>query len=604
MLSISLLALACVAAATTITTDRSVAVNQTFDYIIVGGGLSGITVANKLSGEGYSVLIIEAGPDARNVSAVFNAEERSNLNGYCNWQYPAFDESGSRLSWSIDSGACIGGSTSINGMVWFRPTKDELDTLQTLGNPGWNWNTLEPYMEAIERFTPPDEVQISQGAAYDPFVHGYNGQVNVSFPTPMRIPQSQSLYKEAVPIIFPGLTIGNDLSNRTSTDSASTSWTIWYNPETQKNTRSSAAYGLLYASSQQRVTLTVLAEHTVAKVLFKSDSDLTAKGVQFGNASDRGLFEAYASKEVILAAGSLATAPILERSGIGSSSILSKAGVKTLVNLPGVGRNLNDQPGTGTSALVTNSFQNDTGIIDGRNLFAPIISLANIDQLFGASNSWQVSKDLVRDLNSRANALVKAGAAVNAAGALAVMGAATNLIAYNKLPIIEFVGESYPTVFTAVFWPLTPLSRGYIHINTSNPFATPVITPRLLSDSFDQKVAVAVARKSREAFTSAPFQQYVADAYLDPSDVGANATDAQYLDWYRQTAYGASHWIGSTSMLPREWGGVVDPRLRVYGTKYLRVVDAGILPFQLTTHSMSALYATSQRAADLILEDA
>lgn len=107
-----------------------------------------------------------------------------------------------------------------------------------------------------------------------------------------------------------------------------------------------------------------------------------------------------------------------------------------------------------------------------------------------------------------------------------------------------------------------PLSRGYVHINTTNPFVSPVITPRLLTDSFDQKVAVAIARKSRDLFTSAPFAEVVANAYADPSSVGPNATDADYLAWYKAESFGASHWIGSTSMLPRELGGVVDPRLR------------------------------------------
>lgn len=137
----------------------------------------------------------------------------------------------------------------------------------------------------------------------------------------------------------------------------------------------------------------------------------------------------------------------------------------------------------------------------------------------------------------------------------------------------EFIGESYPGIFMAAFWPLMPLSRGYIHINTTNPFAIPVITPRLLTDSFDQKVAVAVARKSRDAFTSTPFQPYVADAYLDPSDIGPDGTDQQYLDWFKRTSFGASHWIGSTSMMPREWGGVVDPRLRCVSPRDLGLKD-------------------------------
>lgn len=146
-----------------------------------------------------------------------------------------------------------------------------------------------------------------------------------------------------------------------------------------------------------------------------------------------------------------------------------------------------------------------------------------------------------------------------------------------------------------------PLSRGHIHINTTNPFSAPIITPRLLSDPFDQAVAIAITRKSRTLFTNDVFSEVVQDAYYDPANIGANGTDEQYLTWFRDTSYGASHWIGSTAMLPRELGGVVDPQLRVYGTRGLRVVDAGILPFQITSHTMSTLYAVSQKAADLIL---
>ena len=171
------------------------------------------------------------------------------------------------------------------------------------------------------------------------------------------------------------------------------------------------------------------------------------------------------------------------------------------------------------------------------------------------------------------------------------------------MPVAEFVGESYPSVFTAVFWPLTPLSRGWIHITSSDPFTLPQIVPRLLSDDFDLKVAVAVARKSRELFQSSPFSEYVSDAFADTSSLGANATDYEYASWLKSTSYVASHWIVSTSMLPEASGGVVSPELKVYGTKNLRVVDAGILPFQIPSHTMSTAYSIAQRAADLILSD-
>ncbi|OAA41724.1 GMC oxidoreductase [Metarhizium rileyi] len=147
-----------------------------------------------------------------------------------------------------------------------------------------------------------------------------------------------------------------------------------------------------------------------------------------------------------------------------------------------------------------------------------------------------------------------------------------------------------------------PLSRGHVHINSADPFEFPVIMPRFLTDEFDQQVAIAVARISRQLWTSRPFDGYVDDAYHDPK-IGPNGTDSEYLEWLRRTSGPSSHWIGATAMMPRELGGVVDSRLRVYGTQNLRVVDAGILPFQITAHMMSTLYAVAQKAAQLILED-
>lgn len=166
---------------------------------------------------------------------------------------------------------------------------------------------------------------------------------DLSDQVPLRIPKAVALYKQALPLVFPGLAVGTDLSNRESVDSATTTYTIWYDPVTKKNRRSSAADGYLWAASQQRAKLTVLATHKVDRILFSHD--LTANGVVFlptnGSVSPERGFEAFAAKGVILSAGSLASAPILERSGVGKASVLKSAGIKTLVDLPGVGTNLN-----------------------------------------------------------------------------------------------------------------------------------------------------------------------------------------------------------------------------------------------------------------------
>ena len=159
----------------------------------------------------------------------------------------------------------------------------------------------------------------------------------------MRIPQAVQLYKKALPEAFPGLSIGNDLSNRTSVVSSSTSWTVWPETSTGKTRRCSAADALLWAPSQQRQRLTVLANHTVTNILF--DHGTTAGGVAFADATStdprRKIHQVRARKGVILAAGTLGSTPILERSGIGSANILAAAKVQQLVDLPGVGTNLN-----------------------------------------------------------------------------------------------------------------------------------------------------------------------------------------------------------------------------------------------------------------------
>ncbi|KAF3912941.1 hypothetical protein ABW20_dc0104519 [Dactylellina cionopaga] len=563
-----------VAHGTSITDKAAAAADKIFDYIIVGAGLGGLTVGNKLSGSGFSVLIVEAGPDLSWNPEIFNAEDRVFQSATCNWQYPVLANNGSKLPSTIDSGACIGGSTSINGMVWGRPTKAEVDRLETLGNPGWNWDSLSPVIELRNH------------------------------DTPMRIPKAVALYKKALPFAFSGLTIGNDLSNRTSVVSASTSWTIWYDSVTGKNRRSSAADGLLWSPDQQRDCLTVLANHTVDRVLFSKD--MAAKGVVFGSKStaEGKMSRAYAKKGVVLSAGTFGSAPILERSGVGNAVALKAAGVKQLLDLPGVGANLNDQPGTSTSALVAEAFRNDTSLIDGRNLFGPEISLLNIDEIWGTGASTY-SNELISPstLGSKAQALVDAGAAANINGAEAILNTTISLIVQSRLPVAELVAESYSSVLSAIFWPLMPLSRGHVHINSTDAFAPPAIMPRFLTDEFDQAVAIAVARRTRELFSAPPFKDVVADAYLDPP-IGRNGTDEEYLAWLSKTTSGASHWIGTTAMMPRNLGGVVDKQLRVYGTKNLLVVDAGILPFQITSHTMSMLYAVASRAASLILANA
>lgn len=588
-------------AATTITSDASVASGQTYDYVIAGAGLTGIVVGNKLSAKGYKVLIIEPGKDLKDHPPIFNAERRSELakdpSTDCNWHYEASDDNGQPLAVKIDAGKCVGGSTSINGMVWYRPTTKELDLLGEFGNSGWNAKSLVPLMTEAERNVPPTLEQRLAGADVVASVHGKDGPVITSFSTPPRIPLLQPIYKAAMKLIF-GTPLSKDLSSRTSSVTASTSWTIQWDPVAKINRRISAAYGWLYPASQQRDTLTVLTGHIVGKVTFKGTK---ATGFEFGPADGGQLRTVTARKEVILAAGTLGTAPILERSGVGSKTILNKFGIKQVVDLPGVGLNLQDQPGTGLSALIKSANATNPGLVDGRNQFAPVITLANIDELF-KGDAAKVRSSLQSTLESRAQAAVQAGTQANLEGSRLIFQKHTELLTKHNMPLIEIIGESYPAVFTTVFWPLLPMSRGHIHINSADPFARPRITPRLLTDSFDVQVAIKLAKLARSMFLTNVFSPLVADAAAD--GVPLNASDAEWEKWLKESSFGASHWAGACAMIPRKAGGVVSPQLQVYGTESLRVVDVSILPLQITSHTMPMAYAIALKAAQLILSNA
>ena len=160
-------------------------------------------------------------------------------------------------------------------------------------------------------------------------------------------------------------------------------WTLWFDATEGFNRRSSAAWAYLYAPSQQRASLTVLTNNFVTRVAL--DNKLSATGVFFGDANLGGeQFFIKASKEVLLAGGTLSTPTILERSGIGGAAILAKFGINQSVDLPGVGLNAQDQPGTELSAMLNPANASNPLIVDNVNIFGPVTALVDYLELFGS----------------------------------------------------------------------------------------------------------------------------------------------------------------------------------------------------------------------------
>jgi len=155
-------------------------------------------------------------------------------------------------------------------------------------------------------------------------------------------------------------------------------------------------------------------------------------------------------------------------------------------------------------------------------------------------------------------------------------------------------------VFSGVFWPLLVYSRGHLQVKSASVYDSPLITPRFNSHPFDLSISVQSAKNWVQFFQTAPISSSVEDPQVSPAGVH---TDEEWKTWFLGTAYEAAHLGGTSAMMPLKVGGVVDSKMRVYNTQNLRVIDAGILPIELTTHTQGFLYALVLRAAAIVLQD-
>ncbi|KAJ7815779.1 glucose-methanol-choline oxidoreductase [Mycena olivaceomarginata] len=294
---------------------------STYDYIVIGGGFAGLTVAGRLSEDpAVSVLVVEAGADDRDNPAVFDIYEFTVAEGTAlDWQYPAED---GRI---INSGKTLGGCSSINGGWWTRGSMAQYDLWSTLleeseADVGWNWDGMLHYMRKSENFMPPTADQLAKGAESIPVVHGSSGPVHAAF--------SHGMYD---------LSTGNpncvSMLNPVS---------INYNDDDR---RSSSAEAYLTPVEKKRTNWVTLTQHLVTKIVWVDTKlPLVATGIEFAtytnttNGTTR--FIAHSSSLLGLF---VYTPAVLQLSGVGDADILGPLNITTLIDLKTVGRNLQEQ---------------------------------------------------------------------------------------------------------------------------------------------------------------------------------------------------------------------------------------------------------------------
>ncbi|KAF9070236.1 glucose-methanol-choline oxidoreductase, partial [Rhodocollybia butyracea] len=318
-----------------------------YDYIIIGGGLSGMTLANRLSEDpSKTILVLEAGGFHSNdpIVAIPGLSGSAFGNATLDWDFstiPQPNSNNNTYTWHRGKG--LGGSTLINLMAWGRPALPEIDAMGNLGNPGWTGENLFKYMRKAENFTkPPQAFAIENNLTYITAAHGNSGPLFSSFSNFISAAQA------------PWLSVLNSLGVAHNQDALSGSDVgVWMAPATvnaQRQIRSDAA-SAYYIPVSGRANLVVETGAEVLKIVLDSGSheNVRASQVQYIQGGQTLTVNVTEGAEVILSASAVKTPQLLELSGIGDPDILEPLGIDVKVNLPGVGAGVIDQVYLGVS---------------------------------------------------------------------------------------------------------------------------------------------------------------------------------------------------------------------------------------------------------------
>ncbi|KAF9043199.1 glucose oxidase [Panaeolus papilionaceus] len=585
-----------------VTTNAALANGQTFDYIVVGAGLAGTTVAARLAeNPSVTVLLIEAGADNRNDPRVYDIYRYGEAFGSeLTWSWPT-DQGRGMMGYVVlflsQPGKTLGGGTSINGAAYTRGLNAQYDSWQTLLEPsesgvGWNWQGLWSYMKKSETFSPPNSDQASKGAQSINSYHGFSGPVQVTFPNQMYGGPQQTAFVNTL-VGLTGINHYKDLNGGTPNCVSITPLSInWHDSDH----RSSSIMAYLTPVEGVRTNWLTLTNHMVTKINWKAGSiPITASGVEFAPASGGSTrYTVSARREVILAAGAVQTPVLLQLSGIGDSAVLNPLGITTRIDLKTVGKNLQEQTMSQMGAA-GNGFD-----VGGRGP-SNAIAFPNIYQVFGSGATAAVNK-IQSSLASWASA--QAGNALNAAALQTMYQIQADLIINKNAPVAEIFSDTgFPDTLGLLVWNLLPFSRGSVKIKNTDPFQKPTINVNYFAIDFDMDVQINAARLGRKILSTAPMSSLSAGETSPGGQVPDNAqrgSDASWKTWIQNNFNAVSHPIGTAAMMRRSLGGVVNAQLKVYDTTNVRVVDASMMPMQVSAHLSATLYGVAEKAADLI----
>jgi choline dehydrogenase len=531
---------------------------DTFDYIIVGAGSAGSVLANRMSEDsGTTVLVLEAGGSDWNPFIHIPAGFIKTFHDpSVNWLYkmePSVWTGGRSIL--APRGKTLGGSSSINGNVYNRGQPMDFNTWAQMGNRGWGYADLLPYFRRLEK-------RIGEG---DETYRGREGALTVT-DNEWRHPLCEAFIEGAVQM---GIPRNKDYNGAIQEGVAYTQRTI------QNGRRMSAARAFLHPA-MKRPNLSVVTRAHATSLVFEGKKVL---GVRFNKGGVQGApTEARARREVILAGGTFNSPQLLQLSGIGPAGQLKQHGIEVRHELAGVGENLRDH-------------------------YAPrfVARVKNIDTINERARGLKLGAEI-------ANWMFRRKGILGLVPTLVYAFCRSEPQVENSDLQITFTPASYregvqgelerEPGMTVAAWQQRPDSRGYVRLRSSNPFDAPLIQPNYLAEESDRRVLLAGMKLARRLLASKPLEPY-----YDREDFpGPNvSSDSELLEAAKQRGTSTFHPAGTCRMGPAtDPLAVVDDQLRVRGIESLRVVDASIMPTMLSANLNAATMAIADKASDLL----